>query len=136
MIPDYDFDLFFRAEGQTAVAEAFARSASPDCRSAVSQVIAQGSGSTDLTLVVKAGDDAAVRKWDELSHIEPPLHSRIPGHVWIGAIDLKAEILERVPYDDRHSVPCLRVRLWPLTRFMQETFLNSPTLRKWVVELL
>ena len=136
MIPDYSFELFFKAGAGPAVAEALAPSASPDCREALMQAIELGAGSANLMLIVNPADDAAVRRWDELSHIDPSSPIDPAGEVWIGWIDVHVKVHDRVPYDDQYQTACLNLRLWPLTRLMQETFLNSPTLRAWLVELL
>jgi hypothetical protein len=136
MIPDYSFELFFREEARTAVAHMLALHASPDCRNALEHVITSGAGSADLTLVVKPGSDVALQRWDEHAHIEPPPRDDPSDDIWIGAIAVWVAIHECVPYDDQYQTRCLNLLLWPVSRLMQETFLNSPTLRGLLTAVL
>lgn len=88
-----------------------------------------------VTLAFRSDADAALDLWRERN---PDVHelANVPAHeFWIGSVQLwlkKGTLLR----GDREHAALICLTLWPMSRAMQMTCLDSPTVRGELVRLL
>src|SRR5262249_35569428 len=124
MIPDYAFEFYFPASARGAALDGLVRLCTDDTRAAVERAGRQP-GEAAADIVLSLPPDPALLKW-RADHAE--MHTgAAAGEVRVGFIALWV----KPESDDR-----ICVRLWPVTRAMQVACLDSPTVRRALVDLL